>query len=254
MDSEVKNFLYRNPGLYEEVYHGFDNARPKMFEQMFTKYLNHYPASILDIGSGTGRDIDFLAKSCPDCVGADYQEQMVNFAKSKYPGINFQQGDMRTLCLDRTFEAIICSGWALSNIHTIEDIDKTFETFAIHSQKETLLILVVMNAAAYLPGGNFKMTSEFEIPSGEYAGKATATFTFDRRQQLLIRKRVWDIPHLTQEEREDFVKFRLFFPMELEYYLKAHGFKIVGMFDNIELKESELLEGSLNIAAIFQGK
>lgn len=104
----VKNLLDRQPELYEQVFHGFDNAVPKMCEQMFDKYLQHYPASILDIGCGTGRDLNYFSQSCADCVGVDYQQQMVEYAKSQYPGINFQTGNMQTLRLDRTFEAIVC--------------------------------------------------------------------------------------------------------------------------------------------------
>lgn len=253
MDPELKNLLYKHPELYTEVYQDANFARPKMFEAMFDRYLGTSPGSILDIGCGTGRDLNFLAQRCSDCLGLDYQSQMVEFARATYPQVQFQQGDMRTVRLTRTFDAIICSGWAINNIHTVADLHATFHTFGMHAHHGSLLILVVLNGAAYLPGGSGRMTTEFVIPAGDYAGKATARFELNRRQQQLIRYRIWDIPGLNPEDQQDFVRFRMLFPMELESYLTAHGFDIVGCFDNTNLIESELLESSLYVASLYRG-
>lgn len=71
-----------------------------------------------------------------------------------------------------------------------------------------------------------------------------------RSPPLLIRERTWELPG--EETQQDYVKFRMIFPMELEYYLTIHGFKVVGMFDNTDLNPSELLDRSLYVASIFQ--
>jgi len=253
MDSDIKNLLYRQPELYQAVYQDPDASRPRMFETMFERYGHIYPGSILDIGCGIGRDVAALSARCSSCVGVDYQPQMVEFARSQHPQVTFLQGDMRTLRLPQTFDAILCSGWAINNIHTVADLNATFATFARHAHAQTLLILVVLNAAAYLPGGSGQMETEFVIPAGDYAGKATARFELNRRHQQLIRYRTWHIPSLPETEREDFVRFRLIFPMELECYLAAHGFELLDCFDNTDLVPGELVGKSLNLVSVYRG-
>jgi hypothetical protein len=44
----------------------------------------------------------------------------------------------------------------------------------------------------------------------------------------------------------------MFFPAELEHLLECKEFRVVGMFDNKELKESELTGPTLYVAAKFQ--
>jgi hypothetical protein len=47
----------------------------------------------------------------------------------------------------------------------------------------------------------------------------------------------------------DDAEYRLFFPLELEDYLGRAGFSILGMWDNRELKDSDLTDRRLYIAA-----
>ena len=74
-----------------------------------------------------------------------------------------------------------------------------------------------------------------------------AVHSFDRRRQLLSRKRVWNIAG--KRKQEDFCEYRLFFPVELQYLLKEHGFQVVGMFDNKELRDTDLSGPRLYTAA-----
>jgi hypothetical protein len=73
---------------------------------------------------------------------------------------------------------------------------------------------------------------------------------FDRRRQLLVRNRKWNIKG--QGEVEDFCEYRLFFPAELEHLLAERKFKVVGMFDNMEMRETDLAGPRLYVASIFQ--
>lgn len=251
MHDDVRNFLYRQPELYEKVYPALDDELPDMCQRMFERYLQHVPDSILDIGCGTGRDLNVLSRICPDCIGVDYQPQMIGFAQSRYPQLTFQVGDMRSFRLGRSFEAMLSLGWAITYALTNEDIDKTIQTYAAHARSGTLLVLELLNGARYLSESGFQDRQEFEITSEEITGTAIATYTFQRRQQLLERKRLWKFPG--QEPIEDYCKYRLFFPAEIEHLLAAKGFEVVGMFDNRALQESELSGSALYVAAIFNG-
>jgi SAM-dependent methyltransferase len=249
MDAELRNLLYRRPELYESVYDGAGGAVPKMCERLFAAHLDRYPASVLDIGCGTGRDLAYLGERCGDCVGIDVQDGMIAFARQRRPHIDFRVDDMRSLRLGRTFEAITCMGIAIANLHDDGDLTKTLETFAAHAQPGTLLILEALNALTAEDGGTLRR--RFVIDAPELQATAEATYTHDRRRQLLARRRVWT--GADDGPVEDFVRFRTLAPRELEHRLMTHGFATLGMYDNRDLIDTDLGAISLVVAARFAG-
>ena len=191
-----------------------------------------------------------LVRECPDCWGVDYLPEMIAFAKTQRPGLHLEVGDMRTLRLGRTFDVIMSMGSAFTYALTNADVQRTLETFVAHSHPGTLLILDINNAASYLGGENFKPTGEMRVRLPAFTATARSTNSFDRRRQLLIRRRTWSIEG--QGEVEDFCEYRLFFPQELEHLLTERGFEVAGMFDNKQLEETALTGPRLYVAAIFR--
>lgn len=248
MDPETRNLLYRHPEYYELVYPEPDEATPRMCRRLFERYLTTPPASILDIGCGTGRDLDVLSRHCPDCWGVDYLPEMITYARSRRPHLHLQVGDMRSFRLGRTFDAIMCMGSAFMYALSNEDVTQTLATFAAHAHPGTLLILDINNAAGYLGGASFRERIETQVATPEFTATAVAWNSFDRRHQLLVRRRTWHIPG--QPPVEDFCRYRLFFPAELEHLLAEHGFAVAGMADNKELLPSDLSGPRLYVAAL----
>src|SRR5687768_8656006 len=87
MDSEVSNLLYRHPELYEVVYDGANHAVARLAEAVLRAQLGRMPESLLDIGCGTGRDLEYLAGQVTDVTGVDYQQPMIDYARTQRPGI-----------------------------------------------------------------------------------------------------------------------------------------------------------------------
>jgi len=247
MDAGIRNFLYDHPEYYELAYPEPDEATPRMCRRMFQRYLPGAPRSILDIGCGTGRDLDVLSGDCPDCWGVDGLEAMIAFARSRRPHLHLQVGDMRTARLGRTFDAVLCMGSALMYAWTDADVAATLATFATHAHAEALLVLDINNAAGYLAGGSFREQMTVEVRTPEFAATGVARNTFDRRRQRLVRRRTWTIPG--HPAVEDYCEYRLFFPAELEHLLGEHGFDVQGMFDNKDLRETDLSGPRLYVAA-----
>lgn len=115
---------------------------------------SHFPASpssILDIGCGTGRDLNALSRSCGDCWGLDYLHGNIDYARRTRPHLNLQRGDMRSIRLGRTFDVLQCLGstfmYALSN----QDVDATLDTFAAHAHQGSLLIIDINNVIGFFP-------------------------------------------------------------------------------------------------------
>ncbi|MBI3851703.1 MAG: class I SAM-dependent methyltransferase [Verrucomicrobia bacterium] len=250
MDAKVKNFLYRNPQYYELVYPEPNEETPNMCRRIFSRFLRKPPTSILDIGCGTGRDLDALSRDYRECWGVDYLKAMVEYAQQRRPHLRLQVGDMRTIRLGRTFDAILCMGstfmYALSNA----DVEKTLETFVVHSHAGTLLFLDINNGSSYLGSDHFQKYVEFKVNSLDFSAHAVSVNSFDRPRQLLVRSRTWNISG--QVAAEDFCEYRLFFPAELEHLLAEKNFRIVGIFDNMELLETDLSRPRLYVAALLK--
>ena len=249
MDVELRNLLYRRPELYECVYHGSGDVVPRMCERLFERYLDSYPASLLDIGCGTGRDLAYLAERCPDCVGVDIQDSMIAFARERRRHVDFRVGDMRSIRVGRTFEAITCMGIAIANLHADDDLAAAFATFAAHSQAGTLLVLEALNALGADGGGS--LARRFVIDAPELNAGADATYEHDRRRQLLARRRVWT--GMDDGPVEDFVRFRTLAPRELEHHLATHGFETLAMYGDRDLTDTDLGGITLMVAARFAG-
>jgi len=248
VDLGAGNFLYRHPEYYELVYPEPDEATPKMCLRMFSKYLTTPPKSILDIGCGTGRDLDVLSRTCPECWGIDAVPANIDYARKIRPHLHLEVADMRTLRLGRTFDAITCMGSTLMYALTAQDVEKVLNTFRVHAHPGTLLILDVRNAASFLGGGTFREKTETEVNLPGLSARFVAIHSFDHRRQLLVRRRTWHIPG--QAPVEDFCQYRLFFPVELEHLLSEKEFRTAGIFDNMELKDTNLSGPRLYFAAI----
>jgi SAM-dependent methyltransferase len=248
VNPDVRNFLYRNPQYYEAIYPERGDETPAMCRRMFARYLPRPPASILDVGCGTGRDLASLSRDGADCLGVDSQPSMIEFARRTRPELRLEIGDMRNFRLGRTFDAILCMGstfmYALGNA----DVEATLETFAAHARAGTLLVLDINNAGGYLPGGRFQEVIEARVDVPGLRALVRSRHSFDRRRQLLVRSRTWAIEG--RGEVEDYCQYRLFFPAELEQLLSSHGFRVAGMFDDKELRESDLAGPRLYVAAI----
>jgi SAM-dependent methyltransferase len=250
MESNVRNLLYRHPELYELAYPEPDDQTPAMCRLLFSRYLAAPPRSILDVGCGTARDLDSLSRGCPECWGVDYLPEMVEYARSRRPHLRLAVGDMRDVRLGRTFDAVLCMGSALTYALTGEDVARALDTLAAHAHPGTLLVLDINNAASYLGGGSFLPASEFEVRAPGSNARARAAYSFDRRRQLLVRRRTWDVDGAG--EVEDYCEYRLFFPAELEHLLDERGYRVVGMFDNMQLRETDLSGPRLYVASLLE--
>ena len=70
----------------------------------------HGPRSVLDAGCGTGRVARELGRRGLDVAGVDIDPHMLAVARRKDPQIDWQVGDLATVDLRRTFEAIVLAG------------------------------------------------------------------------------------------------------------------------------------------------
>jgi len=252
MNHEPGNLLYLQPKLDRKIGASKESTTFKMCKQMFDLYLQRVPSSILEMKSGTGKELNALSSICPDCVGIDARPSMIRYAQSRYTRLNFILCDMLSCRLGLSFEAILSLRRAISYLLTDEEVEQTLQTFVAHSRRGTLLILELLNAASNISDNYLTQDREGVILAHKKYGYVNITNSLYRQQNFLEQERIWKIPG--QEPIIYSRKYRLFFPAEVERLLEAKGFEVVGMFDNLSLGVSHLDGHVLYVAAIFHGK
>nr|CEL13802.1 Methyltransferase [Kibdelosporangium sp. MJ126-NF4]CTQ88170.1 Methyltransferase [Kibdelosporangium sp. MJ126-NF4] len=202
------------------AYDDADHAVARLVETILREHLGHLPDSLLDLGCGTGRDLEHLATLVPDCVGVDHQHGMLDYARRRRPGLDLRHGDMRALRLERAFEAITTLGYALADIHSNRDIDRVMATYAAHSQPGTVLVIEVIDP---LRTGELPRNLTIDLP--DLRADAITEYRHHHAQQLLEQHRTW---RRAQGLVHDQAHLRLLYPKELEYYLDNHHFEVLG--------------------------
>jgi SAM-dependent methyltransferase len=232
------SLLYAEPRLYDLVFPDPDDLIGRMCREAFRRYGPAAPASVLDIGCGTGRHLEALAASVPEAWGVDLLESNVAYARAARPRLYVVQGDMRAVRLGRTFDVITSFGNALSYALSDADLARTVATYAAHAHRDTLLIVDALSAKAYLDGGGFRERIEARVDTPEFQATSVALHTLDRDARILTRRRTWDIAG--RPPVEDRAEYRLLYPAELGRLLESGGLQTLAMFDNREFRPSDL--------------
>jgi ubiquinone/menaquinone biosynthesis C-methylase UbiE len=243
----MKSLLYDIPSLYEKI---FEKSADDLCLKIFEKHLGKMPNSILDIGCGTGRDLFKLSHVCRDRVGIDYLPTMIQYARERYPGITFQVGDMRSVRLGRKFESILALGNSINYALTNEDIEKTLETYQIHSNPGALLIIEPWNSYNFL--GTFECPTNLEVKDDEITASATIQYRLLKGDQILEMEQFWTLVAENKQPKEMTYenKFRLIFPQELKYFLNKAGFEVLDFFES---QRSKSWGATMYVICVFRG-
>ena len=133
---------------YNLLYKDKDYAAEAQFIHQLLK--THAPAtqSILELGCGTGKHAALLAELGYEVYGVDLSADMLEQAEKRLPTLNpevasklkFSQGDVRTVRVDRQFDAVISLFHVFSYQTTNQDLEAAFATAKAHLKPGGLLI------------------------------------------------------------------------------------------------------------------
>ncbi len=104
-----------------------------------TSDVNAPSPSVLELGVGGGHTLVHLADGFK-CTGVDISNAMLANARKLVPGREFIAGDMRSIRLGRTFDAVLIHD-AIDHMATLEDAANTLKTAAAHLGPEGLAIV-----------------------------------------------------------------------------------------------------------------
>ncbi|WP_455640516.1 class I SAM-dependent methyltransferase [Parabacteroides sp.] len=207
--------------------------------QFYKKWLpQNKDAKILELCCGTGRLTLPIAKDGYNISGVDYTSSMLERAKVKASevglDINFIEADIRTLNLQEKFDLIFIPFNSIHHLYKNEDLFKSLKVVENHLKENGLFLLDCFN-----PNIQY-------IVEGEKEQKVIAEYTIVDGREVLI-KQTMCYENATQINRIEWHYFingkfhsiqnmdmRLFFPQELDSYLKWAGFNIIHKFGNFE--------------------
>lgn len=194
-------------------------------------------ARILELCCGSGRLTIPIAKEYNIC-GVDNSSSMLKQAKSKAAKegleIDFIEADIRTLELPNTYDLILIPFNSIHHLYQNQDLFDTLNVVKKHLKENGLFLF-----DCYNPNIHYIVEAEKEL-------KEIAEYTTNDGRKVLIKQGMkyenktqinrieWhyfinDIFHSVQN-----LDMRMYFPQELDTYLKWFGFTIVHKFGNFE--------------------
>lgn len=220
--------------------HIYDGMNTNLTDlQFYKRWLpKNKDARILELCCGTGRLTLPIAKDGYDISGVDYTSSMLEQAKIKASEggleVEFIEADIRTLDLPEKYDLIFIPFNSIHHLYKNEDLFKAFNVVKNHLKEGGLFLLDCFN-----PNIQF-------IVEGEKKQKEIAEYTTKDGREVLI-KQIMRYENKTQINRLEWHYFingkfnsiqnldmRLFFPQELDSYLKWNGFNINHKFGSFE--------------------
>ena len=131
------------------------------------RQTSHRPVhTLLNLGCGGGHN-DYWLKRQFDLTGIDLNEPMLELARELNPEVIYLTGDLRTIRLDKTFDAVVAAD-SLAYMLTGADLCATFTTAFVHLK----------------PGGVF--CTYVETTPERFKQNATKSWTGDRGDDELV--------------------------------------------------------------------
>ncbi|KGN99829.1 methyltransferase [Porphyromonas macacae] len=205
----------------------------------YKKWLPKSPnARILELCCGTGRLTIPIAKEGYSIYGVDNARPMLEQAKLKASKeglkIGFIEADIRTLDLPNKYDLIFISFNSIHHLYQTQDLFDTLNVIKKHLKEDGLFLLDCFN-----PNIHYMVEAEKEL-------NKIAEYTTDDDRRVVI-KQIMKYERKTQINRIEWHYFindkfhsvqnldmRMYFPQELDTYLKWIGFTIIHKFGSFD--------------------
>lgn len=245
--------------FYDLLYREKDyEAECSFLEQVFARYATRPVYTILDLGCGTGGHIFPLAQRGYQMTGVDQSEQMLAEARSKdanfrdkikIPQISFYHGDICTLDLKCTYDAVISMFAVMGYMTSNQDFEAAIKSARKHLKTNGVFLFDVWYGPTVLlekPTLRYRILEQEDSRVIRIANPDLSVL--DHTVQIdykLLRLKETKVLSEIDERHE----MRFFFPKELEYYLQNCGFNLLKLCPFLKL-DKDMNETEWNVAVI----
>jgi SAM-dependent methyltransferase len=228
-------------GAYDALYAEKDySGECDLLERLFSEYANDRVAHVLDLGCGTGAHSHELARRGYDVVGVDRSESMLERAQGGSTTATFLHGDVRSVDLDRQFDAVVLLFAVLGYQLSDTDVLAALKTARRHLRQGGLLGFDVWYGPAVLAQRPSTRTKRIDH-GGRYLVR-TSSGTLDEDQHLVRVEFELTFDHVTEAPSVvETHEMRYFFPLEIQDYLEQASFDLlrIGAFPEFDQEPSE---------------
>jgi SAM-dependent methyltransferase len=128
--------------VYDLIYAaaGKDYARESQDIHNLIQQRSPQASTLLDVACGTGGHLAHLQRHY-DVVGIDLDPAMLEQARTRLPGIQLIEADMRSFRLDRKFDAVTCLFSSIGYLTTTDELDAAVANMAHHLNPDGVLII-----------------------------------------------------------------------------------------------------------------
>lgn len=224
--AEQYDLLYAHKNYVEEC---------NLVEAAVGRFAARRPASILDVGCGTGQHAIELASRGYQVAGVDLSESMLRLARSHADRLSLAQrpewvrGDARKFDLDRQFDLAIMMFAVVGYLTTNQDVTLGLRNIRRHLNPGALFACDFWHGPAVLsdrPTDRIRVvsTDSGEVIRSTRTALDIATHTADVQFQL------WQIANERVANKSvETHKMRFFFPQEFALFLSTAGFEMLNI-------------------------
>lgn len=222
--SKYYNLLYR-----EKDYNGEANYVDQCIQR-----FNPRAATVMDIGCGTGKHASLLAHRGYQVLGIDRSEAMLAVAKkSEIPGhLRFLPGDLRTLHLPESFDAVISLFHVMCYLNKNEDLQLAFQNVSNHLHKGGVFIFDCWYGPAVLterPSVRLKELKDEEVT----VTRITQPIIYANENVVDVRYHMFikDVRNNIVEEIKESHRMRYLFTPEVNEMMGNAGIQLEECFE-----------------------
>jgi SAM-dependent methyltransferase len=216
---------------YDALYADKDyDAECDLLEGIFKEWAKPVRA-VLDLGCGTGAHAVRLAQRGYDVVGVDMSEAMLDAARRRANDAGssrptFVRGDIRTLRLDSTFDAVICMFAVLGYQTSDADVADALNTVRVHLRPAGSFTFDVWYGPAVEATGPSERVKVVQIPGGELERRASAVLDSNAHLCTVSYRLVSRKAGLADEVTNEVHRMRYFYKDELGQRLLSAGLSL----------------------------
>jgi len=226
---------YRDASYYDHAY-----GRRKDDVAHYTRLAKQHGGPVLELGVGTGRVAESIAKAGISVVGIDTMASMLARARDRVARsapevserVTLERGDLRTLRLKRKFPLVISPFNVFMHLYSREDIEAALETVKTHLATDGRFAFDVLmpdtGGLARDPARLYRCGTV--KPPGRERMRYSEAFDYDPILQVQHVSMVFEPDDETAAPEIQRLSHRQFFPRELEALLHYNGFAIEKLY------------------------